>query len=261
MAYLRLSVVLAACLLAACSTISTSANGGGHAAFGADAKENYELGMKELDGKNFLEAQRFFEFVSAKFPYSSYSALADLASADLEYQQEKYVEAIDKYRTFIKLHPTHPKDGYASFQVAMSYYEQIPSDYFFLPNSAEKDQTDALNSLNAFNEFLIQYPTNDLHPKAQEKVADLRHRLADHEMRIAKFYSQHERPRAAAGRYETVLREYSGAGFDGDAAILLYGVYVKLDEKDKGKAALEKLVKEHPDDPMVPKAKQLLGQG
>lgn len=261
MAHVRSLAVVAACALCACSTLSTSANGGGHGAFGADAKENYELGQKEVDGKNYLEAERYFEFVSAKFPYSSYSALADLAMADLEYAQEKYVEAIDKYRNFIKLHPTHPKDGYAAFQVGMSYYESMPSDFFFLPNSAEKDQTDTLNALSSFNEFLIQYPTSDLRPKAQEKVADLRHRLADHEMRIGKFYWEHDRPRAAAGRYETVLRDYPGAGFDGDAALALYTVYEKLDEKDKAKAALEKLVKEHPDDPLVPKAKKLLGQG
>ena len=244
----------------ACASMKSSVGAGEHT-YGNDAKENYELGMHELEGHNYLEAERYLEFVSAKFPYSSYSALADLALGDSNYNQEKYVEAIDKYRNFIKLHPTHPRDGYASFQIAMSYYEQMPSDFFLLPAAAEKDQTDVHNALQAFNEFLIQYPTNDLRPKAQEKVTELRHKLADHEMRIAGFYSDHDRPRAAAGRYETVLKDYGGVGFDGEAALKLYRVYLKLDEKDKARAALEKLVKEHPEDPKAGEARKLLGQG
>lgn len=247
-------------LLLATAACATSSGGGEHS-YGADAKTNYETGMKNLEGKDYLEAQRYLEFVSAKFPYSSYSALADLALGDLFFQQEKFVEAIDKYRNFIKLHPTHPKDDYAALQVANAYYEQIPSDVFFLPSSAEKDQTDVKNALTSYGEFLAQYPSSELRPKGLARVSELRHRLADHEMRIGRYYLQHDRPASAVGRFETVLREYPGAGYDGQAALLLHDVYRRLGQPEKGRDALERLVKEHPDDPRIGEAKKLLGQG
>lgn len=254
-----LSLLLLSLLL--CGPGCATTSGAGEHSYGADAKSNYEMGMKQLDNKDYLEAQRYLEFVSAKFPYSTFSALADLALGDLFFQQEKFVEAIDKYRNFIKLHPTHPKDDYAAIQVANSYYEQIPSDVFFLPSSAEKDQTDVKNALTAYGEFLAQYPSSDLRPKGLSRVAELRHRLADHEMRIGQYYLQHGRAVSAAGRFENVLRDYPGAGFDGAAALLLHTVYGKLGQPEKGRDALERLVKEHPDDPRSAEAKRLLGQG
>src|SRR4051812_38421066 len=105
---LRSMVLATGLALAGCSHGSSSV--AGDHTYGSDAKQNYELGQKELADKNWLEAERYMEFVSAKFPYSTYSALADLAIGDLDFEQEKFVEAIDKYRSFIKLHPTHAKD-------------------------------------------------------------------------------------------------------------------------------------------------------
>ena len=256
---IRPSAALLLLCLAAAACASTS--GSSDHSYGADAKSNYETGMKNLEGKDYLEAQRYLEFVSAKFPYSTFSALADLALGDLYFQQEKFVEAIDKYRNFIKLHPTHPRDDYAALQVANSYYEQIPSDLFFLPSSAEKDQTDVKAALTSYGEFLAQYPSSELRPKGLTRVGELRHRLADHELRIGQYYLRHDRAASAAGRFETVLRDFPGAGFDGAAALLLHEAYGKLGQPEKGRDALQRLVKEHPDDPRVGEAKRLLGAG
>lgn len=257
---MKIRALLATSLLglAACAHGGGSSGSGDHS-YGTTAKENYELGMKEAGDKNYLEAERYLTFVSAKFPYSSYSALAELGLADLAFQQDKTTEAIDKYRNFIKMHPTHPKDGYAAFQVGECYYQQMPSNFFLLPNAAEKDQSDEQNALQAFSEFLIQYPTSELRPKAEERVKELRHRLADHEMRIGDFYLAHDRAQAAVGRYETVLREYGNTDFAGAAVLKLHKAYLKLNEPEKAKAALQDFVRTHPGDPQADKAKRLLG--
>ena len=250
--------LFAAC--AGCATFSTGSGSGPHS-YADTAKDNYELGEKALADKDWVNTARYFEYTSSKFPYSGYSALADLGMGDLNYAQEKYIEAIDRYRNFIKMHPNHPKAGYAAFRIGLSYYAQIPSDFFLLPNSAEKDQTDELNALQAFNEFLIQYPSSELRPQGEQKVAELRHRLADHEMRIAQFYLDHHRPLAAVGRYQSVLQSYSGAGFDGEAALKLYRTYADLKQPDKARATLEQFLKAHPDDPKAAEARKILQKG
>src|SRR5947209_4732903 len=95
--------------------------------YAADAEQNYNLGQKELSDKNYPEATKYFEYVSNKFPYSKFAALSELSLADADFAQEKFVESADRYRTFIKLHPTHAKVDYAAFQVGLSYEKEIPS--------------------------------------------------------------------------------------------------------------------------------------
>jgi outer membrane protein assembly factor BamD len=223
-------------------------------------KSNYELGEKELADKNWLEALKYFEYVSAKFPYSIYSPMAELAIADADYDQEKYVEAIDRYQNFLKLHPTHAKVDYASYRVGLSYYEQIPSAYFFLPSPAEKDQTNERKALSALEDFVRGFPKSSYLGEAKGKITDLRTRLADHEMRIASFYSSHDRPLAAAGRYETVVRDYPDTDLEPEALIRLGRIYLHLNDKAKAKQALEKLISEHPTDGHAGEAKKLLEQ-
>ena len=83
------------------------------------AKQNYEKGLEELKDENFAEATRYFSFVKQKFPFSSYAVLAELALADTQFARGNYQEAIDAYKTFARLHPTHEKveDGYVAFKI------------------------------------------------------------------------------------------------------------------------------------------------
>ena len=46
------------------------------------AKQNYEKGLAELKDENYPEAQKYFQFVKQKFPFSKYAVLAELALAD-----------------------------------------------------------------------------------------------------------------------------------------------------------------------------------
>src|SRR5262249_50783750 len=87
------------------------------------AKQNYEKGLGELKDENYPEALKYFQFVKSKFPFSKFAVLADLAVADTQFARGNYTEAIDAYKSFARLHPTHEKveDGYVAFKVGESY--------------------------------------------------------------------------------------------------------------------------------------------
>lgn len=91
-------------------------------------------------------------------------------------------------------------------------------------------------------------------------MADLRRKLAEHEVRVARFYREHDRAKAAAGRYETVARDYSKLGYDGEALIELGHIYIELKQPEKAQPYLEKLIKDFPDDSHVGEAKKLLAR-
>jgi tetratricopeptide (TPR) repeat protein len=75
------------------------------------AKQNYEKGLAELKDENFPEAQKYFQFVKQKYPFSKFAVLAELGIADTQFARGNYIEAIDSYKSFARLHPTHEKGG------------------------------------------------------------------------------------------------------------------------------------------------------
>ena len=63
--------------------------------------------------------------------------------ADTQFERGNYNEAIDSYKSFARLHPTHEKveDGYVAFRICECYFKDMPDDVWILPPSYEKDQS------------------------------------------------------------------------------------------------------------------------
>src|SRR5688572_25591796 len=78
----------------------------------------YERAMEDLEDGLYPEALAGFAEVKTKHPYSRFAALADLRTADTHFERKKFLEAIDAYRQFLKLHPSHPDSAYAYFKIA-----------------------------------------------------------------------------------------------------------------------------------------------
>src|SRR3954466_6201761 len=102
-------LLLAPLALAAPSGCATSEEATKPVTYSMTAKQNYEKGLAELKDENYPEAQKYFQFVRSKFPFSKYAVLAELAIADTSFDRGNYTEAIDSYKQFMRLHPTHEK--------------------------------------------------------------------------------------------------------------------------------------------------------
>ena len=253
----RLLLLLAALALSpTCAALSSDV--AGDVAYADDAKANYDLGVRTSESGRHLEAVKYFEYVRNKYPYSTFAALAELAMADSNFEREKYIEAIDGYRGFVKLHPRHPQADYAQFRIGLSHYKEIPSDFILFPPSSEKDQTPVHNALITLEEFLRLYPESKYAAEAKGLVADVRKRMADHEMYVANFYLHRERYKAAEGRLQTLVSDFKGLGYDGEALIKLGKVYIALKEPAKARETLEKLLKDYPQDSHRAEAERLL---
>lgn len=251
----KLPALLAILALAGCAHVDTA---GGDVTYASDAKQNYDLGLEALKSGRHLDALKFFEYVRNKYPYATQAALADLSIADTNFEREKYLEAIEGYRNFLKMHPNHPKVDYAQFRVALSYYKDIPSDFVLFPPSTQKDQTSVRDARGAFEEFLRLYPDSSYTPEAKKLLADVRHRLAMHEMYVADFYLHRSRWNAAVGRLTRLLADFPGSGLDAEALLKLGRSHKELGEKDKAREALERLLREFPQAPEKSEAENLL---
>lgn len=252
----RLALLGVVSLAAACA--GANAEIAGDVRYAGDPKKDYELGRKALDDGRHLDAIKYFEHIRAKYPYSSQSSLAALAIGDTHFEREKYAEAVDAYRNFVKFHPSHELVDYAQFRVGLSHYKDMPSDFILFPPPTQKDQAPVRRALASMEEFLRLHPKSQYAKEAQEKRDELRRRMADHELYVSDFYLKRGHHRAAVFRLEYLLQNFPGLGYESDALMQIARSYVALDEKEKAKAALQKLLKDHPDSPSRAEAEGLL---
>ncbi len=225
----------------------------------SDAQTNLDKGNEALRGKNYPDAEKYFEYVKDKYPFLDAAKEAELRLGDLEYDRDRVTEARDRYNNFVKLHPTHPRVDYAAFRAALTHYKEMPSEFFALPPSREKDQVEVRAAYKAMTDFVRSYPSSSHLPEAKKIVDETRRRLAEHELYVADFYEKRGRWSAVAGRLETIVAQYSGAGFDEKALFRLHDVYTKLRDPTRAQDALRRIINKFPNTPAASRAQKMLG--
>jgi outer membrane protein assembly factor BamD len=255
---LTLSLGFAALALGGCKTLA-SLNDSGEPSYSSDAESNLKSGSEALESKNFIEAEKYFEYVRSKYPYLEAAKEAELLLGDTDYERDKFLEARDRYQNFVKAHPAHAKADYAAFRAALTHYREIPSDLFILPPAYEKDQAEVVNTVKAMNEFARQYPNSKYVAEAKRYSEEARKRLAQHELYVAGFYRKREKWGAVIGRLNTVVETYSGLGFDEEALFGLHEAYTKLGDQQRAQETLRKIISRLPGTPAADKANKLLG--
>jgi outer membrane protein assembly factor BamD len=217
-------LVLALALASPAMSVSgcASSDEGKSITYSLTAKQNYDKGLEELKDENYPEATRFFSFVKQKFPFSKYAVLAELALADTQFVRGAYQEAIDAYKTFARLHPTHEKveDGYVAYKICECYTQDMPSDWFLVPPSYEKDQTAVRDAFRELSDFLDKYPDSKYVGDVKKLRRDVTSRLIEHEVYVARFYLDTGHSKAAILRLESALQRYPESGRE--AELLLY---------------------------------------
>ncbi|RYF09425.1 MAG: outer membrane protein assembly factor BamD [Deltaproteobacteria bacterium] len=218
----------------------------------------YVRGVEALYAELYPEASRDLTELKTKHPYSRYAALAELRLGDLQARQGHAIEAIEVYRTFLRFHPNHEQAQYAALQIAEGHFAQVPSEWWFLPPAAEKDQASTRAAIAAYDDLLNRWPQASAAPLARQHLDACRRKLADHEMYVAHFYLHHGAYPAAAARAETVLSQFEGLGLD--AAALWVAGQARLRDGDTAQAQrhLEALVERFADSPQGTAARPML---
>lgn len=239
-----LAAVLALVAVAACGGKTAT----GSVDYSVSAPKNYERGMAELAEKDWTAAAKYFSFIKSRFPYSRYAVLAELRLADAEFGAEQYLNAIDDYRAFATLHPTHEMvvNGYTSLRVAEAYVEQLPGDMWILPPSYEKDQSPTEEAETELRRFVDKYPDSPFKKRGEELLIAVGKRLAAHEWYVARFYWDRDKPMGTVLRLRRLLDRYPGTGHDVDALWLLGKAYAKVGMADRARTTWTDLVTRFP---------------
>ncbi|TPV97016.1 MAG: outer membrane protein assembly factor BamD [Myxococcales bacterium FL481] len=242
-ACIRQLLVASAVVASGCATAPDLA-----AQYGQTARENYELAEAEFKDRDWEEATTFADFVRVRFPFSRYAVEAELLVARADFELKNYTTAADAFKMFAKLHPTHKhvRNGWVSYMTAVCAVMAAPDDVIFLPPHYQRDQSQLKVALDEIAYFFDHHPDSELAVHAAALRDDVQRRLLEHELYVAQFYLDRDRPYAAVGRLEAAHARFPGAGFDADILFMLGITYLRMDEVELARNTFSKLQVKHP---------------
>ena len=164
-----------------------------------EAEILYKEAKELMDEERYILATEKINQLKNQYPYSYYATPAELMLADILYKQENYVEAAAAYLLFRDFHPRHEKIPYVIFQIAESFYLQ-------LPDTDDRDLEPAFEAIKFYREIITKYPDSPEVKKAKKKINECKQRLNNKEQYVADFYFKTESYDAALWRYQDILR-------------------------------------------------------
>ncbi len=164
-------------------------------------EELYNRGLRQMKRGYYDEAILSFDRVRNHFPFNQYSVLAELRVADCLYEKASYMEAVDAYRYFARLHPRHPQIDYVVYRTARSEFKLAP----MIP---QRDQTHARRGLTRLEGFERRFPDSEYLSEVERLRSKTLLRLSRGGVQIGNFYWKQKEWRAAERRYRLASEQF-----------------------------------------------------
>jgi outer membrane protein assembly factor BamD len=224
----------------------------------------YNRAEDDLKHGRFTEGRLALQTLINTYPDSEFLAKAKLAVADSYFGEggtSNLTQAIQEYNDFQTFFPFLDEAAYAQMQIGLAHYHMM--------EKADRDKTQGEAAEDAFQAFLLKYPTNALTPKATQYLRDVQEVLADGEFKVAYYYYTKLDFRASAARLVELTDRYPLYSQNDEALWLLGDVYGRAkglskseDDKthwgDLAAKCYDKIVRDYPLSKHVPEAKERL---
>ncbi|MCI0408094.1 MAG: outer membrane protein assembly factor BamD [Acidobacteria bacterium] len=200
--------------------------------------------------KRYDEGRKNLQRLINQFPESELVPTARLSVGRSYYNEKRYEEARAEYQRFIELFPQHERVDEARYYTGLSFFRQM--------EKADRDQSLSKKAVAEFQVLLSESKDSQYAADARAKLIQCRRQLAEKELYVGKFYFDRGSYGAAIKRFEAILKEYAGSGYDDQALYYLGESLWELEQRGAAKAAFERLVSQFPDSDMaLPGAKRI----
>lgn len=224
----------------------------------------YDRAQLDLKHGRFTEGRLALQTLINTYPDSEYLAKAKLAVADSYFNESgtsNLTQAIQEYNDFETFFPFLDEAAYAQMQIGLAHYKMM--------EKADRDKTQGEAAEDAFQAFLLKYPTNALAPKATQYLRDVQEIVADGDYKVASFYYTKQDYRASAARLVELTDRYPLYSQNDEALWLLGDIYSRAknlskseDDKnhwgDLAAKCYAKIVRDYPLSKLTPQAKTRL---
>ena len=164
------------------------------------AEALFDEGMRNFNDKRYVRAIDNFSKLRTDFPFHPQMMQVELKIADAYYLNQQYPEAITAFKEYQSMHPTNEQIPFVTLRLGQSYFDQF--------SAADRDQKNTEIAKGYFENVITAYPKSPEAAEAREKLAKCLDYLAEHEFNIAEFYFKQEKYPAARDRFEEIVRKY-----------------------------------------------------
>lgn len=214
------------------------------------AEEHYDLGMKEFNNENYLEAINEFTVITLQFPGSAISDDAQFYLGECRFMREEYLLASYEYEVLKKNMPASPLVPQAQFKIALCYYQLSPK--------YSLDQSYAIKAIDEFQAFIEYFPSDSLVANAESKIFELRDRLAEKEYQTAILYMKMEYFKAATIYFDNVLENYHDSQYAEKSYVGKIESLLKRKKRDEATIEAQKFFSRYPNTSYRSKINSLL---
>lgn len=194
-------------------------------------QELYEDAKRAIKIRSFQQATIALEELESRFPFGKY---AEQAQLDLIYARYSGLDlegaklAADR---FIRLHPQSPSVDYAYYVRGIANYyldAGVASQYFPMVDVSSRDPGHMRLSFKDFSELLMRFPESPYSADAQQRMIDIRNRLAAYELHAARYYIKRQAYIAAVNRAAYLVKSFPASPVTEEALNMMVSIYAKL---------------------------------
>jgi len=239
---MRLPVLFAAAALGLAGCDAFEIGGAHHATltYTDDARLAYGEAMHSYENKDWEDARALFGEIKKLFTYSRYARLAELRLADIDFEQDKFSEAITGYREFIQNHKNDPDLEYARYRVSKALFKDI-DDTIFLPPAEEREQATTLEAYKEIKSFVRDFPKTRYIKDERYMFEVIVGRLVRHELYVARFYLRREDFEATVTRIDYALKSFPDSSLEPEALVLKGETLMKMKRLDDAAELFERV--------------------
>jgi len=184
------------------------------------AEQIFERGEFELGRKRPEDAAFYFAEIERLYPYSEWAKRALIMQAFSYHQAQDYPNSRSAAQRFIDFYPQDDDAAYASYLLALSYYDQI--------DEVGRDQGLTFQALQSLRDVIERYPDSEYARAAILKFDLAFDHLAGKEMEIGRYYLRRSNYTAAINRFRVVVEEFQTTSHTAEALHRLVEAYLSL---------------------------------
>jgi len=200
-----------------------------------DPEQLYEQGLRQMKRGYYDEAILSFEKVRNHFPFNKYSVLSELRVADCLFEKAAYLEAVDAYRGFARLHPRHAEIDYAVYRTARAEFKLAPT-------VAQRDQAHTRLGIRHIGDFEGRFPQSEYLDEVDRLRFKANRRLGRAATQVGNFYWKQRKWSAAERRYRLSVENYPDAPTASKARYRQALSLWKLDRQEEARVVMGALV-------------------
>lgn len=201
----------------------------------------YERAHNTMRSGDYRTAIRYYEALTARFPFSEQARQAQLDLMYSYYKDGRAEATVDAADQFARENPTHPRVDYTWYLKGLVYFERTPNiiERTFRTDLTERPPQDARRSFQAFSTLIERFPDSDYAPDARQRMIYLRNRLADYEVHVADYYLRRRAYVAALARAKFCIENYDGAPATQQALDVMISAYEGMGMPDLAERSRE----------------------